>query len=91
MNEKPTQAPKRPLGLLEAMRQRMRLEHLSLFTEQNFILWARRFIAFHRGRHPRQLSGPEIAQFLTHLPVERKIVNSTVFMKARLSYRIRVS
>ena len=79
MNEKPTQAPKRPLGLLEAMRQRMRLEHL------------RRFIAFHRGRHPRQLSGPEIAQFLTHLPVERKIVNSTVFMKARLSYRIRVS
>ena len=32
---------------------------------------------FHRKRHPRDLSGPEAAAFLTSLAVERRVSAST--------------
>lgn len=29
------------------MRERMRLAHMSIFTEKNYIYWVRKFIVFH--------------------------------------------
>jgi hypothetical protein len=44
-------------GLLELARERMRLKHLAYRTEQAYLDWIRRFIAFHGRRHPRDLRG----------------------------------
>jgi hypothetical protein len=45
----------KPPGLLQVMREKMRLMHMSLFTEKTYIHWVRRFIHFHRKKHPRNM------------------------------------
>jgi integron integrase len=37
----------------------------------------RRFVLFHNKRHPRDVGADEVAQFLTHLAVERDVAPST--------------
>ncbi|MBV8340962.1 MAG: integron integrase [Gammaproteobacteria bacterium] len=46
-------------------------------TEQAYLQWIRRYVAFHRRRHPRDLGAAEIEQFLTHLAVQRKVSAAT--------------
>jgi integrase len=73
--------PAAPVGgvprLLEVARERMRTRHLSLRTEQAYLQWTRRYVAFHEGRHPRELGAPAVEQFLTHLAVHRKVSSAT--------------
>ena len=66
-----------PPRLLERVRWAMRVRQMSLRTEQAYVLWIRRFILFHDKRHPRTLGGAEIAAFLTHLAVARRVTAST--------------
>jgi integron integrase len=65
------------LGLLQVARDKMRTRHMAYRTEQSYLLWMRKFISFHDRRHPRELGGPEVEQFLTYLAVERKVGPST--------------
>src|SRR5581483_3313585 len=39
--------------LLDRLREKVRLKHYSIRTEQVYIDWARRFILFHGKRHPK--------------------------------------
>jgi hypothetical protein len=39
--------------------------------------WVRRFILFHRKRHPAEMGPVEITQFLTALAVDRHVSAST--------------
>jgi integron integrase len=55
----------------------MRTRHLAYRTEQTYLDWIRRYIAFHKRRHPRHLGAAEVEQFLTHLAVDRKVSAST--------------
>lgn len=64
-------------GLLEVARERMRTRHLAYRTEQAYLRWLQRYIAFHKRRHPRQLGAAEVEQFLTHLAVDRKVSAGT--------------
>jgi integron integrase len=64
-------------GLLAVARERMRTRHLALRTEQAYLHWLRRYVAFHRGRHPRALGASAIEQFLTHLAVQRRVSAAT--------------
>jgi integron integrase len=75
----PSSAPQertRP-RLLDAVREAIRTRHYSPRTADAYVFWIRRFILFHGKRHPRELAEPEIAQFLTHLAVERHVSAST--------------
>jgi integron integrase len=63
--------------LLERVRNEIRIRHYSLRTEQSYIHWIRRFILFHKKRHPNEMGEPEISAFLTHLAVNRKVAAST--------------
>ena len=65
------------LRLFDVMREKMRLRHLSLRTEKVYKYWVREFVRFHRGRHPREMGGPEVEQFLTDLAVRRHVAPST--------------
>jgi site-specific recombinase XerD len=66
-----------PPVLLALARERMRTRHLALRTEQAYLQWLERYVAFHDGRHPRTLGASEIEQFLTHLAVHRKVSAAT--------------
>jgi integron integrase len=64
-------------GLFAVARDKMRTRHLALRTEQAYLQWLRRYVAFHHRRHPRKLGAPEVEQFLTHLAVHRKVSAAT--------------
>ncbi len=66
-----------PLPFLERCRQKVRLKHYSLRTEQAYLDWIKRFILFHGKRHPAELGAPEVEVFLTHLAVDRGVSAST--------------
>jgi integron integrase len=62
--------------LLDVVRDRIRVRHYSYRTEAVYLGWIRRFIRFH-ARHPRELGGPEVEEFLSHLALDRKVSAST--------------
>ena len=55
----------------------IRTHHFSYSTEKTYVNWIYRFILFHNKRHPEDMGGMEIADFLTNLAVERKVSAST--------------
>lgn len=63
--------------LLDVVRDRIRVRHYSYQTEIAYLGWIRRFVRFHDGRHPRELAGPDVERFLSHLAVERRVSSST--------------
>jgi hypothetical protein len=63
--------------LLEVVRERLRAGYYSLRTEDAYLGWIRRFVAFHRRRHPRTMGAPEVTAFLTDLAVQGNVSAST--------------
>jgi len=66
-----------PPRLLDQVRQRLRVKHYSLRTEQAYVAWTRRFILANGKRHPRQLGGVEVERFLTRLATEENVAAGT--------------
>lgn len=64
---------KPPKKLLEQVRDVIRLKHYSYKTEKSYINWIKRYILFHKKRHPREMGGKEIEEFLTYLAVEENV------------------
>jgi integron integrase len=63
--------------LLDRVRWHLRVKHYAIRTEQAYVDWIRRYILFHRKRHPNEMGEREITQFLTHLAVEKHVAAST--------------
>jgi len=63
--------------LLEKVRERCRVRHYSLRTEQAYVAWAWRFIRANGGCHPRGLGKAEVEAFLTRLATEGHVAPST--------------
>jgi len=63
--------------LLDQVRDTIRRKHFSLRTERSYCDWIRRFILYHRKRHPQEMAEAEIVQFLTHLARDRCVAAST--------------
>jgi len=63
--------------LLDQVRDKIRLKHYSLRTEEAYVDWIRRFILFQHKRHPRDRGAAEVEAFLTHLAVAGKVAAST--------------
>src|SRR6267143_3939396 len=79
--------------LLDQLREVLRVKHYSLRTEEAYVLWARRFLKFHRDRaggwkHPRELGATEVGAFLNHLAnvehvaaaTQNQALNAIVFL-----------
>ncbi|MGH8399164.1 MAG: integron integrase [Gammaproteobacteria bacterium] len=66
-----------PPKLLDQVRNRLRVKHYSIRTEQVYVDWIKRFILFHHKRHPKDMGAQEIEAFLSHLAVEGKVAAST--------------
>ncbi|MDX1366804.1 integron integrase [Pseudomonas sp.] len=63
--------------LLEQVRQQIRLRNYSIRTETVYAEWVKRYIRFHRYRHPLEMGAPEVEAFLTHLAVNRNVAAAT--------------
>lgn len=63
--------------LEEEFRDVIRTHHYSYLTGVTYWSWARRFILFHKKRHPRDMGVDEIRSFLSHLAVRGKVSAST--------------
>lgn len=63
--------------LLDQLREAIRVRHYSYRTEQQYVAWVRRYILFHGRRHPRELGGPEVESFLSHLATDRHVAAAT--------------
>jgi integron integrase len=59
------------------VRWHLRVKRYSIRTEQAYLDWIRRFILFHKKRHPAEMGEEEIAAFLSHLAVNRRVSAST--------------
>jgi hypothetical protein len=63
--------PRKP-KLLDQVRETIRRKHYSIRTEATYIDWIKRYILFHRKRHPAEMGAHEMEQFLNHLAVDKK-------------------
>ena len=70
--ELPVSSPK----LLDRVRWHLRVKHYSIRTEAAYVDWIRRFILFHKKRHPDDMSEEQIGAYLTHLVIATA---STIF------------
>ena len=76
MTNKIDEEPGEP-RLLDQVRELIRIRHYSIRTEQAYLQWIRRFILFNGKRHPREMGGPEVTAFLSHLAIGRNVAAST--------------
>jgi integron integrase len=65
------------MKLLAEVRHHLRGRHYSPRTEEAYVHWIRRYVRFHRLRHPRELGAPDAAAFLSSLAVEGNVSVST--------------
>lgn len=63
--------------LLDRVRDAIRTRHYSYRTEQAYVYWVKDFVRFHGLRHPERMGEVEIARFLSHLAVRRRVAAST--------------
>ncbi len=63
--------------LLNEVHKAMRIKHLSKRTEEVYIKWIKRFVYFHKKRHPAEMGEQEIRQFISHLALNRNVASST--------------
>lgn len=75
-NTEPTIDKDRP-RLLDQVKEALRYRHYSLRTERTYIHWIKRYIYFHKLRHPREMGAQEVTQFLSFLAVEGEVSSST--------------
>ncbi len=64
-------------GLMEVVRDHIRMRRLSRSTEVAYVGWVRRFVVFHGRRHPRQMAAAEVESFLSDLAVRQRVSAST--------------
>jgi len=69
MDEKPR--------LLDQVREQIRLKHYSIRTERVYCEWIKRYVRFHKYRHPLDMGAPEVEAFLSDLAVRRDVSAST--------------
>lgn len=63
--------------ILDEMSEILRSRHYSNRTEETYLDWVRRYILFHKKRHPLEMGAEEIRAFLIHLATERTVAAST--------------
>jgi len=72
----PPRKPK-PRKLIQRIRDTFRARHYAYSTEQAYVGWIKRYIAFHGMEHPARLDAEHVREFLTYLAVDRSVSAST--------------
>jgi len=67
----------KPPSLILRYRQLLQTRHYARRTVKAYEQWLRRYLRFHRLRHPREMGSAEVNAYLTHLAVEEQVSAST--------------
>jgi integron integrase len=70
---RPASQPK----LIPRIRDALRVRRYSLKTEKAYIHWVKRYLRFHRMRHPGEMGAKEVTAFLNHLASDRMVAGAT--------------
>lgn len=62
---------------LDQLRLFMRSRHMAWSTEKTYVLWTRRYIRFHKKRHPSEMGAAEIEEYLNHLALVSGVAPGT--------------
>ena len=83
----------RSVRVLDQLRERLRLMHYSLRTEEVYAYWLKAFIRFHGIRHPADMGRPEVEALLMYLANDRNVSPFThsQALSALLFFHIKVS
>ena len=65
------------MRLQQEFNNAIRLANYSLATERSYWGWIRQFLYFHNMRHPAEMGGTEISQFLSHLVLNKNVAVNT--------------
>jgi integron integrase len=68
---------KQPPKLLDQVRRELRVLHYAYRTERTYLHWIKRYLHFHKMRHPREMGAPEIKQYISYLATDRNIAAAT--------------
>jgi len=63
--------------LIERLREAIRSRHYSGRTEKSYWYWVRWYVRFHGMRHPADMGGREVSEFLSFLATQRGVAAST--------------
>jgi integron integrase len=66
-----------PTRLLDAVRSEIDVRHYSYRTRKAYVEWIIRYIHFHKKRHPREMGGEEVREFLGHLATDLRVAPAT--------------
>lgn len=72
-----TQGHLEQYSLSDLVTMKLRVKHYSLRTEQAYVSWIERYMAFHRFQNPRNLGASHVEEFLSHLAVNDMVSPST--------------
>lgn len=64
-------------GVERRLRAAMRRRGLAIRTEASYVGWYQRFVRYHGMRHPGEMGGLEVEDFLTHLAMDCGVAPST--------------
>ena len=73
-NTSDSQSPK----LLDQIRNKLRVKHYAIRTEEQYLHWIKRYILFHGKRHPKDMGAAQIEAFLSNLAEAEKVSASTL-------------
>lgn len=65
------------MKLEEQIRAKIRRQGLAIRTEEAYVGWYKRFVKFHKMRHPKEMGKKEIEAFLNHLAVNKNVAAGT--------------
>lgn len=68
---------KTPRKLLDQVGDAIRIKHYSLRTEQTYKEWTKRYILFHKKRHPKDMGAEEIQAFIAYLATQQSLSASS--------------
>lgn len=77
MDDIPQPIPPGSSKLMDSLRADLRARGYALTTERTYLHWIRRFIFFHKYRHPQLMGKSEIEQFLNYLAVQAGVAPAT--------------
>ena len=66
-----------PPKLLDLVHQEVTLRHYSIRTEKAYTYWIKRYVQYHKLRHPKEMGQKEIRDFLSFLATENDVSSST--------------
>lgn len=69
--------PAKPTRFMDKLKAFIRSRNLAFKTEKTYCFWVKKFIKYHNLKHPQEMGGQDVEQFLHHLAVVENVAINT--------------